>query len=220
MKKIALYGGAFDPPHLGHWHVAENARLSLELDEIIWLPTGHPPHRDVALASSQARYEMVNLLLEEKKAVGHTLSEYELQKVETQKTPTYFIDTLRAFKKTAPAETIFFVVIGFDSYLNFHTWHEYEAILELATLVVVPRKKGECLGLNTRLPAFKNLDNRAKEAKNEPVLLDVDPFPAASSEIRSMLLHEKKPLSADQMLHILPRNVLKYVNKYRIYENL
>jgi nicotinate-nucleotide adenylyltransferase len=146
--RVAIYGGSFDPIHNGHLAVAEAARDRFELDEVMIVPTAHPPHRDEAVASYQNRYSMVELALEGRRAI-HPSKLEEPGSADKH----YTIETLRRLRRMLPKDELF-VIIGVDSYNNLHTWREPLALALEAELIVVSRPGSEP-DAKLRLPASR-----------------------------------------------------------------
>lgn len=133
MKRLGLFGGTFDPPHVGHLALAEWARERLHLDQVVFVPAGQPPHKRTArLSSARHRLAMTRLATRDNRAF--VVSTVELGAAG----PSYTIETLRRLQRAQRAER-WFLLIGMDSLDEFSTWHEPEAILELATLAVAER---------------------------------------------------------------------------------
>lgn len=132
-KTIILFGGAFDPPHNGHLHMAEAACDALNPDKLLWIPTANPAHRDQPKASFQQRSAMIELIIRHQ-------SNWELCTIENKRPEkSYFIDTLNALiLQEGPAQ--FYVLIGQDQLDNFTRWHRFTEILEKASLIVMPRQ--------------------------------------------------------------------------------
>jgi nicotinate-nucleotide adenylyltransferase len=146
--RVAIYGGSFDPVHRGHLAVAEAARKKFDLDEVLLVPTAHPPHRDEPQASYEDRYQMVRAAIEGKPGLLASRLE-EPGSAEKH----YTIDAIRKLKAQRPNVEIL-VIIGADSFNNIHTWREPQSIVSEAELIVVSRP-GSDLNAKMRLPASR-----------------------------------------------------------------
>jgi nicotinate-nucleotide adenylyltransferase len=146
--RVAIYGGSFDPIHNGHLAVAEAARDRFQLDEVMVVPTAHPPHRADAVASYQDRYNMVELALEGRRSIHPSKLEEPGSAYKH-----YTIETLRRLRHMLPKDELF-VIIGVDSYNNLHTWREPLALALEAELIVVSRPGSEP-DAKLRLPASR-----------------------------------------------------------------
>ena len=133
MHRIGVFGGTFNPPHLGHLIVAENAKESLRLDKVLFVPSAIPPHKSSrSLMNADRRLEMVKL------AISGNLN-FELSEIEIQRGgKSYTVDTLRALTLSYP-KSQFYVLIGIDNLLELHTWKEPEEIFGLSEVVAINR---------------------------------------------------------------------------------
>ncbi|HKQ58273.1 MAG TPA: nicotinate (nicotinamide) nucleotide adenylyltransferase, partial [Candidatus Eisenbacteria bacterium] len=132
-RRIGLFGGTFDPPHLGHLALAEAARDRLRLDEVRFVPAGRPPHKSRARITSTAlRVAMVRLAVRRNRAF--TVSTLEAHRGG----PSFTVETLRRVAEAEPGARLY-LLMGADSLGDFATWREPEAIVRLATLAVAER---------------------------------------------------------------------------------
>ena len=132
--RIGLFGGTFNPVHLGHLRAALEVKEGFELSEIFLIPAALPPHKmpgDVVDAGD--RLKMLNLALEEK--VGFNVSDIELRR----SGPSYTIDSVRHFKNTLPEKSKIYLVMGLDAFLEIDTWKSYEDLMALVSIVVINR---------------------------------------------------------------------------------
>ena len=133
MKRLGIFGGTFDPIHLGHLFIAEEAREELQLEEVLFGPARDPPHRPIEpSASAEDRLEMVRLAI----AGNARFAESGIELARPG--PSYTVDTLQAIREEQPEAEIFFIV-GTDSVPELPNWHDPEGILRLAHLVAVER---------------------------------------------------------------------------------
>ncbi|MGQ3052107.1 MAG: nicotinate (nicotinamide) nucleotide adenylyltransferase [Roseateles sp.] len=131
--KLALFGGSFDPPHLGHLAFARFALDALSPDRLVWLPAGRQWQKpDQIMAAAVHRAGMIKRLIAGEPQF--VLDERELHR----RGPSFTADTLREFAKQDPGAELMFL-IGQDQYARLPTWYQVETIAALATLVVVPR---------------------------------------------------------------------------------
>lgn len=127
-----LFGGTFDPIHLGHLGIAETALKSLPIDKIYFIPCHQPTHRDAPLASSQDRLAMLKLVI-----AHHPHFLIDESEIHRDK-PSYAIDTIQDFQTRFPEKT-FAWLLGYDAFLHFLSWHQWEKIIEKVHLIVVNR---------------------------------------------------------------------------------
>lgn len=135
---VAIFGGTFDPVHLGHTHMVKTALEEFNLSELVIVPNANPPHKkDSKIADFSHRYNMLKLAFKDFKNV--TVSDYEK---DTSKF-SYSVDTMRHFRSVYGEDTYF--VIGADSLLSIEQWHNYEALLNENRFIVFHREGGEVL---------------------------------------------------------------------------
>ncbi len=132
--RIGLFGGTFNPVHLGHLRAAVEVREGFELDEIFLIPAALPPHKvSGEVAASADRLRMLNLALGADS--GLKVSDVELNR----SGPSYTIDTVHHFKQTLPAETRLHLIMGLDAFLEIDTWKSYRELLTQIPLIVINR---------------------------------------------------------------------------------
>jgi len=132
-RRIGLFGGSFDPPHLAHRALGELALAHLGLDELRWLPAGQPWQKAArTLAARGHRVAMLRLLLAGEPRF--VIDERELDRAG----PTYTVDTVREFAHQHPGAELL-LVIGQDQYGRFDTWREWRELLRRVTLAVAGR---------------------------------------------------------------------------------
>jgi nicotinate-nucleotide adenylyltransferase len=131
--RVGILGGAFNPPHIGHLVCAQEALVQLELDRVVFMPVGEPPHRQLETdPGAEARLEMVELAIADD-------PRFAVSRMEIDRSgPSYTADTLRELREQAPDDE-FFVVLGGDQAAALPDWHEPEQVLQLAQVAVVER---------------------------------------------------------------------------------
>lgn len=132
MKPLGLFGGTFDPIHLGHLRMAIEVMETFELESLHLLPNKVPPHRPQPLASAEQRLAMTRLAVEA--VSGLVVDERELKRPGD----SYTVDTLEDVAREFPGRPLLFMM-GMDSLLSFTSWHGWQRILELASLAVCCR---------------------------------------------------------------------------------
>jgi nicotinate-nucleotide adenylyltransferase len=134
IRRLGVFGGTFDPIHVAHLVLAEQAREQLQLDRVLFMPSALPPHKlDRTISPAKVRLEMVELAI-----AGHpqfTVSDLEIKR----QGPSYTVDTLRSLKETHPQAELF-LLLGADMLLDFPNWRSPDEILSLASLAVMERK--------------------------------------------------------------------------------
>ena len=141
--KIGIYGGTFDPPHLGHMLAAKWAKELLGLDKLILIPTRTPPHKELDRCSAppEARLEMTRLMAATIEPTGSvTVSDCELRR----EGKSYTADTVAEFSEQYPGDELW-VVMGSDMFLSFQDWYKPERICALAGVCGFTRAPEESL---------------------------------------------------------------------------
>ncbi len=133
-KAIGIFGGAFSPFHNGHLRLAIEALERLQLDQVRLVPTAHPMHRAEAAISAQKRLDWIRLAIEGERRLVADDSEV------CREGPSYTVETLAQLAEKFPQSRLV-LLIGADAFSHFHTWHRWQAILDLADLVVVKRPR-------------------------------------------------------------------------------
>lgn len=199
--KIGLFGGSFDPIHRGHIEPVREAKRTLGLDRVIYLPTAVPPHKPGRrLAPAHARYTMVELALLDEE--GLYASPREL----TPGRPAYTVETLEHVRREMPDADLH-LLIGGDSFADLHLWVRWREIPGLARLVVLVRP-GWSLDASALDPEVAAL------ARTDRVrLLDGAPVDVSSTRLRE-LLAAGEPVPPGSM----PDLVVRYVQKYKLYQ--
>ena len=134
MSRLGIVGGTFDPIHGGHLAAAEAAQQHYHLDCVLFIPSGHPPHKDSShISPSRDRYLMA--LLATCNTAGFHVSQVELMRAGT----AYTIDTLRLLQSWVRPDCRLFFIVGADMALDLPTWREPDAILAAAQVVALNR---------------------------------------------------------------------------------
>jgi len=194
--KLAIFGGSFDPPHLGHLAFARFALEALAPDRLVWLPAGRQWQKpDQVMAAGVHRVQMIRKLIVGEPRFG--VDDRELHR----RGPSFSADTLREFAAQNPGTELMFL-LGQDQYARLSTWYQVETVVSLATLVVVPRA-GEAVVTPAGLPAHRLQVLALPEfplsstAVRDAVARGVDISPMVGAEVASYIashrLYEKKP---------------------------
>lgn len=210
---LGVYGGSFDPIHLGHLVPVEEARLATGLDEILYVPAFAPPHKPQGpSASAFHRFGMCAVALEAYPKL--LLSDFEASRGGT----TYSVETLRHVRANHPDSEVF-LVVGSDSMASLHTWREWREIVSDYRIVVVYREGVDYPDLREKLPAelahrLAPLGARPRDevADHETVFWAGNaPVTISSTWIRSALP------SVQSLSESLPPAVERYARRHRLY---
>ncbi|MRG86664.1 nicotinate-nucleotide adenylyltransferase [Salinibacillus xinjiangensis] len=133
MRKIGLLGGTFDPPHIGHLIIGEEVYQKLKLDEIWFIPSSVPPHKDTTTTEPEHRKEMVDLSIRENP--HFRLETFELER----EGRSYTVDTIKALQSSHPDDEFFFI-IGADMVEYLPKWHKIDELMGMVQFVGVARE--------------------------------------------------------------------------------
>lgn len=191
---ICLFGGTFDPPHIGHLIIAESILSDLDIDKIIFIPSSIPPHKPLhSYSSASSRVEMLQISI--KGTPAFQISDIELNRPGA----SYSVDTIKQIKSqmSLSKEELYFV-IGGDSLVEFQMWKKPNEILSLAQVIIAPR------------PSFTK-DMVKPEFLEQVQFLDTPQIDISSSMIRERV-REKKSIR----YYVIPE-VLEYIQEKGFY---
>lgn len=186
--KIGVFGGSFNPVHIGHLLVAEDIIEQLKLDKILFIPAFDPPHKKYLLPFEQRRKMLERAIAKNPR--------FELSNIEKKRGGKSFtIDTLSELKKEYPNDYLYFIM-GTDQYAELSTWKEPEQLFNLAKIVVIQR------------PGFLKKKFEAKK----PIFINVIQIDIASAEIRKRIQQNRS------VRYMLPEKVWQYIIRNRLYK--
>lgn len=198
--KIGLMGGSFDPIHNGHLVLAEQVRTRFQMDKIIFIPSGNPPHKE-AVASKDHRYNMAALAIEDN-------AFFELSRIELDhEDKTYTINTVRRLKDEYGDETEVFFITGADAIIDLPTWKEFDTLL------------GMCKFIGSTRPGIENVELREKIdslVKNHKADITVTEVPALAISSTDIRRRVKYNLS---IKYLLPAKTEAYIYKHNLYSD-
>lgn len=197
MRRIGIFGGSFNPPHLGHMHLAESVHEALSLDEVRLVPSGISPHRSMeAYAPDADRLAMCRLAAE-----GYPwmrADDHELRQAKV----SYTVYTVRHFAEMFPGDKLY-LLVGGDMLRSFQEWYQWQEILQHAALACVAREPGE---YDTLCGCAEKLHQYG-----EICLLHVESFEISSTKIRE-LVQKKQNYSC-----YLPEKIVQYIQTRNLY---
>lgn len=201
--RVGILGGTFDPVHLGHLIVAEQARVRLDLDRVIFIPAGQPWLRaEQPAADGPDRLRMVELAVKSNPAFEASSQEID------RPGPTYTVDTLEVLKeelsREPDADTVLHYIIGMDALEQFHRWKDPERVVELCHLVIVNRPGHQGVDVN-------DVVGRYPEAGTRLTLLNVPRIEISSTEIR------KRVSEGISIRYLAPDSVEEYIREQGLY---
>ena len=224
MKRIAFYGGSFDPLHNGHLTIARELLKVFALDEFVFVPAFHAPHK-LGKTVSSAFHRFAMLALATNDAPKIEVSKMELELPERP----FTVETLTRLLNEMPDTEIFFVM-GADSWADITTWREWEKVLTLVNIIVVTRPNYEIgfahitdeirariVDLREDFPAKaqrrKEKKSKIQNPKSEIFITDSVQIDVSATEIRRKIKENATDWRAD-----VSNEVAKYIEKYELYK--
>lgn len=191
MSRVGIYGGTFDPIHLGHLITAQSVREIRELDKIIFVPAYLSPHKlDIKASSPEHRMNMLRLAIDG--VDFFDVSDFELK----QQRISYTIDTLKELKKYYDDLEL---IIGYDNIFKFYTWKDPDEILKLAKLLVLKRK-------SSYAPPYED------RFYNQAIFVQTRGIEISATDIRERVKHEQ-PIN-----YLVTKEVKDYIFDHNLYK--
>lgn len=192
-----VLGSAFNPPHLGHLALAQEALTQLGLGEVVLVPTGQPPHKRIAEDPGRdCRMEMTRLAAADD-------DRFSVSRLEVDREgPSYTYETLQLLAEQRPDSDLVFVM-GADAAIGLESWRRPELVVELARLAVAQRPG---IAAADVAEVIRNLG-----AEGRATMLEMPQFGVSSSAVRQRA-HEGKPLR-----YLVPRSVAAYIEGKGLY---
>ena len=195
--RIGLFGGTFNPIHVGHIQVALQVKEAFSLNNIFFIPSALPPHKEPGdVVDAMDRLEMINLSLS-------TYPNFIVSDVELKRSgPSYTIDTVQHFKSVLEKDTALYLILGLDAFLEIDTWKSYMDLFLMVPVIVISRI---CEGQNDAVLIWKTLGGYLKtkvsdgykysdsrrcfhhEKKQSVFIFDVMPIDISSTHIRRLV---------------------------------
>ena len=215
-KRIALYGGTFDPVHAGHLEIAGRVAELFEIEKVIFVPAQMAPHKvGRPVTEPLHRYAMLALATQDDPRLF--VSTYELDDPDRR----YTVDTIEHFQRELNDSTELFFIMGADSWSEITTWREWERLLAMTNHIVVTRPGFEPATTHVGPHAERIVDlrgggdNKAASSRRTPKIFvtDVVMNDVSATNIRRLASEGR----TDELVNFLPGPVLEYIKKYGIY---
>jgi nicotinate-nucleotide adenylyltransferase len=197
-----LLGGTFDPPHVGHLIVAQDAALALGLDRVVFMPAAVPPHkRHVSISPAAARFRMIELAI-----AGD--ARFSVDPIELERTgPSFTIDTIRTLAEREP-DVDLTLLIGADQYAEFGTWRDPDEIRRRVRIAVLTRDGGTGAG---GIPGDRVPFPHVWKLREGVVAVDVTRIDVSSTEVRRRVA-EGLPVR-----YMVPAAVEQFIFEQKLY---
>jgi nicotinate-nucleotide adenylyltransferase len=215
LRRVAIYGGSFDPVHKGHVEVARGVLKLFELDEVLFVPACVPPHKS-GVSSAFHRFAMLALATEEHAHLR--LSTIELD----EPNRPYAVDTIERLQSEIGSNSRMFFMIGADSWVEITTWHEWQRLLKMCDLIVVTRPGYELSGNGPEVARV--VDGRGMSQPQISELLSGDSGPrvfltdVAMVDVSATAIRAAaRSVEMEKLREMVPAPVASYIEKYELY---
>jgi nicotinate-nucleotide adenylyltransferase len=219
--RFGLFGGTFNPVHLGHLRAAIEVKEGFELDKILLIPAALPPHKTPGeVVDASDRLQMLNLAVED--TAGFIVSDVELKR----SGPSYTIDTVNHFKRVLPDKSEIYLIMGLDAFLEIDSWKSYQALLMQIPIIVINRPSSDnCMSsvgwelmndyLKTGISGnykFSELQSSYLADGKQPIhVFEVTALDISSTRIRSLIKGGRS------IGYLVPRKAAEFINSRGLY---
>lgn len=201
-RRLGVLGGTFDPIHIGHLIAAECAREAMDLDEVLFVPAGDPPHKDGSLVTPAAHRYMMTLL------ATVTNPSFSVSRIELERQGKSFtVDTIEALKREYSEETEVYFILGSDSMADIPNWYQPERLLSLCHFLVVGRPGWDRTAVKESLGPLYDAHHERIHAVEIPAI------GVSSSDIRARVRAGKS------IRYMTPDLVVQYIEGRGLYQS-
>lgn len=213
-KPIGIFGGTFDPIHFGHLRLAEELAESLALKQVVFIPTGWPPHRDQPQTAAEHRLAMARLAI-----AGNPQFSINAREIHRE-TPAYTIDTLLALREEYGTQQPICLLMGADAFLGLPSWRRWQELFDLTHIAVAyrpgfPRERWQ----DSMSPLLRQtLETRLSDSQTlhhtpagHIATLSITALDISATHIRDTLQAGRNPR------YLLPDAVLDYIHAHQLY---
>lgn len=209
-KSIGLFGGTFDPIHLGHLRCAQEVLETFHLNQVIFILAATPPHKtDRPIISTRHRWEMVKMSIADNPSF--VLSDVEIRR----EGRSYSIETISYYHRNRGNRERLFFILGADAFCEIETWKDYSQLFTLCDFIVISRPNFN--PFNARVLQSEGFLNEGKEERfrhpsgNALYLHQVTPIGISSTELRKAIKEGRS------IKYLVPKEVEGYIRKHRLY---
>lgn len=204
-RRIAMFGGSFNPVHAGHMALCRAARDTCWFDELLLVPDNLPPHKSAAgLCSNEDRLAMLEIAVREEPGIRISRLEYELGG------KSYTIRTLRALQEQYPGAELY-LIIGADMLFTFREWRDWQGILALAKVIAAARSSVDGDGGADEFAALEECRAGYGALADRIELLRHPVIDVSSTRLRELLAQGEDPGE------LLPAGVYDYIRRHGLY---
>ncbi len=210
-KRIGLFGGTFNPIHLGHLRGAEEVREAFQLEQVIFIPASVPPHKTEEVAEASHRLEMVKLGTRGNQKF--LTSDIELRRPGK----SYSIDTIRYFRERH-REALFFI-LGRDAFLEIETWKDFRDLFSLCSFIIMTRPGSKKISsLPRALAPFFRYDRQVSAwvhtSGNAIFFKEINFLDISSTKVRELVGN------GGSIKYLVPPEVEAYIREHGLYQKM
>ena len=208
-RRIGLFGGTFDPIHLGHLRCAQEVGESFHLSQVIFILAATPPHKlDRPIISTKHRWNMVKLAVADNPSFA--LSDIEIRR----EGASYSIETISHYHRNLQKGERLFFIIGADAFCEIETWKDYPQLFTVCDFIVISRPRFDPLQAPVLMSeGFKEEGDHFLHPSGHSLhLLSVTPFGIASTEIRRAVKEGRS------LTYLVPKEVEEYIAREKLYQ--
>jgi len=213
MRLVGIFGGTFNPIHFGHLRIAQELADALALDEVKFVPSANPPHKNNVMASAERRCAMVKMTIADNPLFS--VDELELNRGGA----SYTIDTLISLRESLGKDSSLCLMMGSDAFIQLNTWNRWQELLDYAHIVLVQRPSAnpqEALPSEVKALLRDHYTDQHADLNNENsgaiIMQQIAARDVSSTHIRHLLQH------GESVRHLMPDVVVKYINQHQLYQ--
>lgn len=211
--RLGIFGGTFNPIHYGHLRAAEEIRYKINLDRVIFIPSGNPPLKSSELSDAVHRYAMTKLATDSN--VNFVVSDIELR----QTGKAYTVNTLERLFEIYAGDELFFV-LGIDAFLDIPNWRQPDRLIGMIDFIILTRPGFDLKDIikspfiSGRIKTDRIIgETITLKGGREAIIVDISPLDISSTEIRRLVGEDKS------IKYILPEAVEKYIYTHNLYKS-
>lgn len=212
MRLVGIFGGTFNPIHFGHLRMAQELASALAMDEVKFIPSANPPHKDNVMVSAEHRSAMVQLAIADNPLFS--VDELELKREGS----SYTIDTLISLRESLGQGTSLCLMMGSDAFVKLNTWHRWQELLDYAHIVLVQRPSSqpqEALPSEVETLLRDHYTDQHADLANENagaiMMQAITGQDISATGIRGMLG------SGESVRYLVPSAVAEYIQQNQLY---
>ena len=199
--KVGILGGTFDPIHIGHLIIAEEARYQLNLEKVIFLPAGKPYFKNDRIVSTKSdRLKMIEQGIKDN-------PRFEISEIELDRDgPSYSVDSITRLKTELGDEVELYFLIGLDALTDIHKWKHPAELIDMCQVIGLTRPGYQEFN-------WSEIERKVSGASQKIKIIEVSQIGVSSTDVRMMV---KSDIS---IRYLVPDAVVKYIEEHKLYKS-